>query len=230
MNILVLIAKQEQLYSEKKKQNWIEIVIQDGICSKDNNMKLQDYVIEVSLGKDPKTEALFNRALKEIFSLRFYNKIQDVVKKHIPIIHDSHTEYQDSPASSKGGKIYTTNVFERKSPEDKMRFLLHEFIHVLQDAKSFFIFNRFKELDVLSKKLMGILKKHLIKPIDIFLTNKNQGKALRNKKMEIVAYAMNNSINWQALSPQGQQLFVGELRKSGLFNLTSKSWQRRLPR
>ena len=110
-----------------------------------------------------------------------------------------------------------------------MRVLLHEFMHVLQTTKSFFIFNRFRELSKLSKRLRGILKKHLLKPIDVFLTGKNQGHRFKNKKFETVAYLINNSINWNVLSPKGQRLFVEELRRSGLFNLSGPAWKKRLP-
>tara|TARA_Y100000310_G_C20659448_1_gene803862 strand:- start:1173 stop:1754 length:582 start_codon:yes stop_codon:yes gene_type:complete len=193
-------------------------------------MNLQDYLSEVSIGNDPKKEAIFNQSLKQIFSNSFYNKIENSIKDHIEIKQDTKTDYKGAPAYYKGGNtIYTTNAFERESTEAQMRFLLHEFMHVLQTTKSFFIFNRFRELSKLSKRLRGILKKHLLKPIDVFLTGKNQGHRFKNKKFETVAYLINNSINWNVLSPKGQRLFVEELRRSGLFNLSGPAWKKRLP-
>ena len=193
-------------------------------------MTLNDYLLqEVSIGKDPKTETLFNKILKDIFSDNYYNKIQDTIRKHVEIKQDPKTAYKGAPAYYQGGNvIYVTNAFEKASRQDKKRFLLHEFIHLLQSSKSFFIFNKFKELHALSKGLYSIVKRSLVKPIDVFLTNKNQGGKFRNKKMEIVAYLMNASINWQAITPAGKRMFINELRRSKLFNLNSRAWRNRL--
>lgn len=127
-----------------------------------------------------------------------------------------------------GTKIYVNKqIFYSKNKADQIRFLLHEFMHVLMNKKSFLIQRQFKELHDLSQELYEIVKKSLVKPMSVFLTGEEQ-KIPTMDTQEIISYLMNGKINFNALSLEGKRKFIKTLLNSGIFNLQSNFWKRRL--
>ena len=117
-------------------------------------------------------------------------------------------------------------AFNKLGMDKKISYLLHEFIHILQLSKSFFILKKFKEIHELSNILDRIVKNNLTKKYSIFLTGRNLN--LGEEKYEIISYLMNDSIDWSAITPQGKKQFIEALRSSRLFNLNSSFWIKRL--
>lgn len=187
---------------------------------------LKDYLLEVKLGKDPELNDLFNEALKKVFDPNFLNKIEGKITKLIKII--SVKSNKDFVAYVKGNSIFVnTPVFEALPISKRMNYLLHEFIHILQNKKSFAFFKDFKEIHNLENSLWNIIKKYTNDP-GKFLTNKNVPSSYIGKH-ETITYLMNNSINWNEISKTGRLAFVNNIKQSGLFNLDSDFWKERLP-
>jgi hypothetical protein len=191
-------------------------------------MNLEDYLFEVKMkGVSPKLESLFNEAIKEVFSSAYFNKIEKDLAKKIGM---KKVKLKDNKvaAYTMGSTIYVNEpYFESISPKKQMDYLLHEFIHILQKSKKFFLLSSFKELNSLGIKLWKIVKKESKNP-GKFLTNKDTPSHLINK-YEVIAYLMNNSINWNEISSDGRRQFKNLLKSSGLFNLSSNFWKKRLP-
>ena len=196
------------------------------ICneSKDKIMKrsLSNYLLEVRLGKSPEIEDLFNAALGQIFSKKYLQKIENIIRKRIKI-----KEVKMKPgavAFNTGNTIFISkDEFPKIKKDKQINYLLHEFIHILQRKKAFFIFSRFKDLNNLTKKLVPIVDKHATN-LSVFLTGKNVNLG-PGKSHEILAYLLTNSIKWNAISSEGKMAFIQELKRSGLFNLDSKIWR-----
>ena len=111
----------------------------------------------------------------------------------------------------------------------KVEVLLHEMMHILQKSNKFLIFKNFKTINELGKKLKVIIKKYTKDPA-YFLIGKDH-KLLGSRSFppqEIIAYLMSDSIEWKGMKDPGKQLFVKELKDSGIFNLKSKFWRERL--
>jgi len=188
------------------------------------NMK--NYLIELKIGKNPKTEKLFNLALKQVFSTTFLSKIESLLKKRIKI--KEQISKDKNVVAWKQGNIIFLNppIFYQKSLTQQMKYLLHEFIHILHSSKSFLILRNFKEMKNLSNALWPIIDKYT-KDKGAFLTGKSIDKKYLNKE-ETVSYLMNDSIKWNKISPEGRQLFINELKHSGIFNLQHPFWLKRL--
>lgn len=183
---------------------------------------LENYLLEVKLGKSPEVEALFNAALEQIFSKRYLQKIENIIRKRIRI-----KEVKMKPgavAFNTGNTIFISrDEFPKIKKDRQINYLLHEFVHILQRKKAFFLFSRFKDLNILTKKLVPIISKHATN-LSVFLTGKNVDLG-PGKSHEILAYLLTNSIKWNAISVEGKAAFTQELKKSGLFNLSSKIWR-----
>lgn len=184
---------------------------------------LRELLLEIELGTNPEIENTFNIALKQIFSENYLAKIENIIKKRIKI--KEVRMKAGAVAFNKGNNIYISkDEFPKLSKIRQVSFLLHEFVHILQRKRAFFFISRFKELNALTRRLTPIIKKNLIKPISVFLTGKNVDIG-PGKMNEILAYLLNDSINWNAISPDGKEAFVRELKRSGVFNLNSKIWR-----
>jgi hypothetical protein len=116
--------------------------------------------------------------------------------------------------------------------KDKVRYLLHEFIHIMQNTRNFMVIRSFKEVYDLADKLWPVVKKNLTKPLAVFLTGKNQslGTNERYLKYELISYLMNNDIRWDVITKEGHQKFIEILREENIFNLNSDFWVKRLKR
>lgn len=171
-------------------------------------------------------QKLFNKGLNEVFSIAYLNKISGKIKEFIDIKEVSLD--QKVVAYNVGSKIYINkNTFYDNTLNDQVKYLLHEFIHVLQRKRGLF-FSKFKEIRVLTKSLEKILKDHSLQPISVFLTGKNQNLG-SGGKWEILSYFMNNTIEWNAVDDEGKVLIVREIKSSGIFNINSSFWKKRLP-
>ena len=189
---------------------------------------MSDYLTELRIGKDATLEKYFNAALLDVFAPEFIVKVENKIKGRIKF--KEYATDRDEGALTRGNAIFVnTALFDKLSYRKKLKYLLHEFIHILQKSRNFFIIKAFGELDNLTRKLNAITKKYLVKPYNVFLTSKNADIGLGGKH-EILAYMMNDSVDWSALSPVGRASFEEAIVKSGIFNIKSNGWKRRLKR
>ncbi len=188
--------------------------------------RMNDYLIELKIGKNPEVEKVFNLALKQVFSQTYLNKIENIITKRVKLKEKINKD-QNMVAWNEGTNIYINKpIFYAKPIAQQMRYLLHEFMHVLHHSKSFMIIRNFKEMKNLSNALWPIIDKHT-KDKGAFLTGKSIDKKYLNKE-ETVSYLMNDSIKWNNITPEGKQLFISELKRSGMFNLQHPFWLKRL--
>jgi len=188
--------------------------------------KLENYLIELKIGKNPEVDALFNLALKQVFSSTFLNEIEGKITSTVRIVEKSMNN-QSVVAWNKGSRIFINKqVFYGLSKPKQIRFLLHEFVHVLHHSKSFLVLRNFKKIKILSRKLWKIVEKETSEP-SVFLTGKKVSKKFMNSE-EVLAYLMNNSIKWNRISSNGKAQFINELQSSQLFNLQHPFWKKRL--
>ena len=188
--------------------------------------RMNDYLIELKIGKNPEVEKVFNLALKQVFSQTYLNKIENIITKRVKLKEKINKD-QNMVAWNEGTNIYINKpIFYAKPIAQQMRYLLHEFMHVLHHSKSFMIIRNFKEMKNLSNALWPIIDKHT-KDKGAFLTGKSIDKKYLNKE-ETVSYLMNDSIKWNNITPEGKQLFINELKRSGMFNLQHPFWLKRL--
>jgi hypothetical protein len=190
-------------------------------------MKINYLINEVSIGNDEKLEQNFNFALGLVFNFNYLKKINEFVNKKVKIV-EAENKNGNIVAWNIGTTIYVNKqIFYAKAKSDQIRFLLHEFMHVLMNKRSFFIKKQFQELQDLSDKLYKIVKANLEKPIEVFLTGQKQAIPTIDQQ-EIVSYLMNGKIDWSALSLKGRKEFIRALKESNIFNLQSNFWKKRL--
>lgn len=183
---------------------------------------LEEEIKQVSL----ELQKSFNKALKEVFSERYLNEISKKLKDFIDIVEVD--EKKGVIAYNVGSKIYINkNEFYNNDINQQARYLLHEFIHILQRRKGF-LASKFKDIRILTIRIYDILKKHLKQPISVFLTGKNQNLG-SGGKWETLSYFMNNSIDWSAVSDEGKRLIISEIKRSNIFSTNSAFWKKRLP-
>jgi len=191
-------------------------------------MKLSDYILEIELEADKGSEAVFNTILKQVFTKEYLAKIEKIIVKTIKFKYGSLPS--SAPVATQGRTIIIDKEKYDKIPNHiKTNYILHEFIHILQNTKSFLVLNAFKEIHLLTNELMSIFKKNSVKPYSVFLTGQNQNIG-RGGKMELVSYLMNNSFNPSALTIEGKKLFKNALINSDIFNTSSNFWKLRLNR
>ena len=192
------------------------------------NYLLEAQLLEVQLKTKYNVNSLFNVALKQIFQPEILRKIENTLHRTIKI-KEIDNRNQNIIAYNQGSSIYINKrPFGALVLTKKMNYLLHEFIHVLQNMRRFFLFRGFKEINDMTADLNDVVKSNLVKSFPEFLT----GKATRiggGDKYEILAYMMNNSIQWEALTKEGQEKFVKILREYNVFNLENQFWHSRLP-
>lgn len=170
----------------------------------------------------------FMSSLRLVFSEAYLNKIKSIMKKDIRIKSKDFGK-PDKSAYTVGRTIYiNTPIFERLDPKQRTDILLHEFIHVIQNTKNFFILRAFKEVFTLGNELYKIAERHIKNgSLSEFLTGSKTAK-IGNPKTEIVGYLMNGAIDWTVISEKGRERFIAALDKSGMFNLKSDFWHKRL--
>lgn len=190
-------------------------------------MEVKNMLLEVELQtSDNKINELFNYALGQMFQKWYLDKINEKIYNMVKI--EEIRDKRNIVAWQKGGKIFVNApVFYAKQTKLQVRYLLHEFLHVLQRNKKLLFFRQFKELDDLGRKLNIIVRGNLVKPLSVFLTGKNVDLPTDSQE-EILAYLMNDKIDWSAIKPEARRAFINELEKSRIFNLKTDFWQRRL--
>lgn len=189
-------------------------------------MELKELLLEVALGSDGETNKLFNYAIAQVFSPSYIGRINKAINKEIKIKEVARNK--DIVAYQTGDTIYINKpVFYNLPREKQLRNLLHEFIHILQNSKNMFIFSKFKEINDVSKNLYKIMNAGLVKTKADFLVGRNM-KLLSDGPEEVLAYIMTGQHNWDALTPEAKRAFVKTLEDSGIFNLQTKFWLKRL--
>lgn len=187
---------------------------------------MNDYLTELELGSDKEVENYFNLALKQVFSKSYLSKIEKTINNKVKF-KEKVNKNPDVVAWAQGTTIYVNRPeFEKRDAKSKIKYLLHEFLHILNNSRSFIIVKQFKEINELSKKLWSITKKHAKDP-GLFLAGRSiKGSFLNNQ--EALSYLMNDKINWKAISPEGAKLFKQALKDSGVFNIEHEFWKKRL--
>lgn len=190
-------------------------------------MELELIINEVELEtRDKQLNILFDNYLSQVFSSSFKKKIDETLKDRISF-KEVVDKTKNVVAYTIGNTIYVNSpVFYSKNRNKGILFLLHEFIHILQNSKSFFIVNKFNDIKTVEEQLYSLIQKNLIKPYSTFLTGKNQSLHSSGKD-EILTYQMNDSIDWSAVKEGTKEQYIKILKQSGLFNLNSKFWQKR---
>jgi hypothetical protein len=190
-------------------------------------MDLRDHLLEVQLRTEKNINTLFNIALRQIFEPSYLKKIDGTLHNTIKMqeVDDRH---QNIIAYNKGSTIYINKrPFGALTTKKKMNYILHEFVHVLQNMKRFFLFRGFKEIHNMTSDLYDIVDSNLVKSYPEFLTGKKV-KIGSGGKFEILAYLMNNSIDWTAITPEAKKKFIATLREYDIFNLENQFWHDRL--
>lgn len=187
---------------------------------------LYDYLTELQIGDDKNLEKTFNFALSQVFSKEYLYKIEDTLKNKIKI-KEKVSSNTDIAAWVEGTTIYVNKPeFLSKDMKSRIKYILHEFIHILNNSKSFLILNKFKEVRELSKELWEIVKTHTKDP-GKFLIGRTLPKNLLNDQ-EALSYLMNDKIQWREISPEGRILFKEAMKKYNIFNLNHEFWKKRL--
>jgi hypothetical protein len=190
-------------------------------------MLIREKLLEVTLStNNNKLDRLFNYALNQMFQKWYLDKINEKISNAIKIIEVK--DKRQIVGWQKGNSIYiNAPLFYAKPINLQIRYLLHEFVHLLQKSENFIFFKKFKELDDLGKNLQTIVNNNLIQSLPVFLTGKEQELPTKTYE-EILAYLMNDKIKWDALKPEGRRQFIKLLKQSNLFNLKTDFWQKRL--
>lgn len=170
----------------------------------------------------------FKNSLSLVFSDAYLNKINHVLRKNIKI---KEKDFNDpSKASYVSGRtiFINTPVFEKLNPKQRTDYLLHEFIHVIQNTRNFFVLKAFKEVFDLGNDLYKIARRYTKRGgVEEFLTGNRRSK-IGNPRLEIVSYLMNGSLDWTVMSDKGREKFIETLKNTGMFNLRSPFWNKRL--
>lgn len=168
----------------------------------------------------------FLNSLMQVFSFEYLEKMGKNIKKNI-VIKEKDFKNPDKAAYTEGRTIYVNQpVFERMGEKEKTNLILHEFIHIMQNTRNFFILKAFKEVFELGSVLYKIIRKNLKGDLGEFLTGRKQ--RISNPRLEIISYLMNGEINWQMMDRKGREEFVEALVSSGIFNMETKFWRERL--
>jgi hypothetical protein len=190
-------------------------------------MDLENYLLEVQLKTGKNINSLFNVALKQIFDPVFLKKIENTLNRTIKI-KEVDDRNQRIIAYNKGATIYINKrPFGALVLSKKMNYLLHEFMHVLQNMRRFFLFRGFKEINNMTLDLNDVVEKSLVKSFSEFLTGKSI-KIGGGGKYEILAYLMNGTIDWSSITPEGKKQFIKILREYNVFDLSNSFWHERL--
>jgi hypothetical protein len=190
-------------------------------------MNLENYLLEIQLKTERGINVLFNTALRQIFKPEYLRKIENTINRTVKL-KEVDDRNQRIVAYNRGNAIYINKrPFGALVISKKMNYLLHEFIHVMQNMKRFFLFRGFKEIHDLTLDLNDIVQTSLIKSFPEFLTGKNV-KIGSGGKFEILAYLMNNSVHWDAITQEGKKKFIRILEEYNIFNLEDSFWKSRL--
>ena len=198
-------------------------------------------------------QKVFDDAIKEIFTDRYYNKIKRRIKKvkiknvgfltHIfsllGILSRSKTQSLAYVNMKRDKTIRIPRHGIKFSKEQLKELILHEFLHVIQlhELKTEFKKREFIEH---SKNINRIIQENLKngKDLDDFFSNIPFSFHPRagNKNYELLAYLINSKgnnnsivgydVDWNILKPGGKKELINELKKANIFNINSKHWKK----
>jgi hypothetical protein len=184
-------------------------------------MEIFKEIKEAQMGEKVGLSNIFDIALEEVFSKSYLNKIKSKVKKDVIDLKDF--EKEGETYSDFFGRIkirINPKALKNKNMNQKIGLLMHEFIHYLQEAKTFFIIKKFKEIMNLTERLYEIVKDNLVRGYSIKDILPRNASTI--SKYEILAYFIEGDLNWKVLSDRGKKEFLETIVNSGIFNLTSR--------
>ena len=243
------------LEKKKKQINKLTAKKSDKQRQRENLLKESFNIInleEVSLDLKIKSKTInkerlnkvFDLALKEIFTKRFYDKIQSQIKKIKIKEYDLLTYFYNfliGEALEKRagyvrfnrffstGKINISKNYTKTIKKIKI-IILHEFIHILQSQKFLYFFNRIREFEEHSKRISDILEKNIKEGVDLSNFFGYVSGAINNFDIEAVAYLVSSEgkLRWNFLEKNGKKELTKELKRANIFNINSKYWKERL--
>jgi len=183
---------------------------------------------KIVFNEDNDITKILDVALQQIFTQEYYQKISSSLKKTIHI--KSVRSGGDFGAYTQGNTIVVNaDVFHESNFEEQISYLLHEFMHILQ-KQSHLMKKVFPEFIQLSKTIFTLVKQDLKnKPISIFLVGEPKQMKTANWE-EVIAYMMNDKINWNVLSNETRQQIYAVLQRSNVFHLKTLYWKKRIHR
>lgn len=196
-------------------------------------MTLNTYLTEIKIFSNISTEdkekhninIIFDYAIKKCFSEVYQEKIETFFQNKKINIKEVPTG--NFLMKTVGNTIFINmNEMKKRDNEQNVKYLLHEFIHILQGSKALLFRNKFPELVELSKNLEKIARKNLIKSLSEFFTSRKQN-LMSTGPEEYVAYLMNGAMDFSALKDNGKE-YKNAIIESGIFNTTSDFWKNRL--
>lgn len=193
----------------------------------EGRVKLHERIDEaLSYQEMKEVQQEFFNTLTQVFTTEYLGKVKFDFIKNIRFVEKDFKD-PSKTAYTEGRTIYVNEpIFDRLTKKERAKYLLHEFIHIMQNTKNFLIFRTFKEVYEVGVKLYRVLRKHLTGDLGSFLTGRKQ--KLSSPKYEVISYLMNGDIDWTQLSEKGKVEFVKVLSQSGIFNLKTRFWADRL--
>jgi hypothetical protein len=184
-------------------------------------MEISKELKEAAVGEKIRISNIFDIALEEVFSKSYLSKIRSKIKKDV--FDEKEMGREGEVSSNFFGNVrikINPKALKNKNMYQKIGLLMHEFMHYLQESKSFFIVRKFKEVNNLTEKLYMIAKENLVakKSLKDFLPR----NASVVSKFEVIAYFIDDGLNWKVLTDRGRKEFLNAIVNSGIFNLSSK--------
>lgn len=174
--------------------------------------------LEIQTNEDRLNEN-FRKYLVQVFSPIYVKKIDRVFKTPLKI--EEFNKSDNVMAFTQGNQIsISKKVLDELPTEKAMVYIFHEFLHVLQNLKSFAEVKKLN--DLLRTKTM---KKISVDKINQFLTGKEQN-IHSDYKDEFLTYCSNGAFDW-SICPELKQTYYETLKNSGIFNMESDWWKYR---
>lgn len=169
---------------------------------------------------DKQLNKIFRSYIIAIFSNKFLSKIDRIFDMVLKF--KDFKERSNVVCYTQGMKIYINRpFFDSLTYNKKMKYLIHEFIHFLENS------GKFPEISELERKLANIVSREVPRSeISTFLTGKKQNIHSDWRK-ETLTYLANNSINWNVPKRDIKDQYYKELKDSEIFNLNSYYWKKR---
>src|SRR6478609_10345979 len=110
-----------------------------------NNIIMEQVALSLNTEDGSELNKDFDLMLRNIFSPKYYKKIEKNLKNNVKVQYFDHDE-DGAVAYSVNGKIFVSRKEFAKLPLDrKLAYLAHEYMHILQRQKSLGIFSSFPE-------------------------------------------------------------------------------------
>lgn len=199
-------------------------------------MKLSDYLLEeVQLATESDNiknlQKIFNYGLKQVYSESFLPKVEEAIKNKVRLREKVSSKINEVAWIDNFNVIYINPPpFYSQTKENQVRIILHEFIHLLHSSRKFLFFKNFPEMKKLSSFLFRRVKSGLNRGSSVgeFLANKKNASSKYINREEVLAYLMTGSVNWNSITKEAKEDIIKALQDSGMFNLSSDFWRKRL--